>query len=98
MPSGPYLNGRLTHAAFIELAGDDHQINEIKSYAARQGWTIDCERRVGDQMTLRLKLPRGTRQSAIEGYFAGDLRHPRSAKSNMIYYPMHKSMACILLP
>ena len=41
---GPYIDGRLVAPAFVELAGTETQITDIKAYARAKGWTVDCER------------------------------------------------------
>jgi hypothetical protein len=88
-------------ATYIELAGNDLQITNIKKYAALRDWAIDCEKRVGDQVTLRLKFPPGITQSEIAAYFyPRDIQRAPDRKSNMIYpgMPRTTGAACILLP
>ena len=96
-PPRPYVEGRLLHPAFIEIAGRPNEINEIKAYASTRGWQVDCEGVAGDQATLRLRFPQGTRQDEIEGYFA-DITRPRGSKNQMVYYGMQRSRGCVTLP
>jgi hypothetical protein len=58
----PYSNGRLTHVAYVELAAKADVISEMKNYASSQGWTVDCEKRAGNLLTMRLRFAAGTRQ------------------------------------
>lgn len=95
---GPYANGRLVNPAFIELAGTKGQIKKIKKHATAERWRIECNGRVDQYFTMRIKFPAGTKQESIEQYFYGDMQHPISIKSNMIYDVRHRSRNCILWP
>lgn len=100
-PEPALANGRSGKSTYIEVAGSDLQITNIKKYASLHGWAIDCEKRVGNQMTLRLRFPPDVTQSQIEAYFSPpDIWRSPDHKSNMIYpsMPRTKGAGCILLP
>lgn len=97
--SGPYRNGRLVSAAFVELAGSPKQIDDIKAYAVLRGWRIDCELIAGSMSTLRLRFLPGTSQFEIEAYFDTDIRLPaRASKISMVYDKSRRSPGCVTLP
>ena len=103
--SGPvvarrHAGGRpLSHPAYAEIAGRPNEIAEIKAYAAKQGWAVVCDQRVGQQSTIRLRFPAGTSLEAIEKYLNGGPFPGRGSKVNMIYYGMPTtSPGCVLLP
>ncbi len=96
----PYSNGRLVHPAYVEIAGEAAEIAAIRAYGVQQGWSVDCEGRVGEEATLRLRFPSGTAQQAIESYFGAGpfLTELRGRKVQMIYHGMARSSGCVSIP
>jgi hypothetical protein len=95
----PYIQGRLAHPAYAEIAGRPDQIADIKVYAVAHGWEVVCDQAASGLSTIRLRLPAGTSQESIDGYLQGGLRQGHMHKIQMIYYGMHTAAPrCILLP
>lgn len=68
-PRSTFKDGRLANSAFVEIIAEREQLASVRSQALAKGWTVDCEGQLGDFSTLRIGLPAGVAQEAVENEF-----------------------------
>jgi hypothetical protein len=92
-PSSPFAEGKLVQRAYVELIGDEQEVETIKSEAPRLGWAVDCEGQLGDYSTLRLGFPAGTTKASIDARFGSEAFFARQKwqKLQFIYDEMPRT-------
>ena len=53
----------------VDTAGMEPQLEIVRAHALKNGWSITCLGRAGDQGVLRLAVPKGTKYEEIEPFF-----------------------------
>jgi hypothetical protein len=89
----PFAGGVLTHTAYVQVVGMPTELAEVAQEGMARGWRTICTGKAGEESTLRLQLPAGTRQSDVDGYF-GDLNHMRGSANHLIYHGMPRTKGC----
>src|SRR5579872_3684365 len=53
---------------YAEITGRADVVVGFKKDAIARGWKVVCEQSVGSSLTLRVRIPAGTSEAAIENY------------------------------
>ncbi len=92
-PPRPYANGVLIHKAYVQIVGMPTELAEVAQDSMARGWRTVCTGTAGEESTLRVELPAGTREADVEAYFS-DFNHMRGSANHMIYRGMPRSKGC----
>ena len=89
----PYAGGTLTHGAYVQVVGMPTELAQVARDGMARGWRTICTGKAGEESTIRLELPAGTRQADVDAYF-GDINHMRGSSDHMIYHGMPRTKGC----
>ena len=75
---------------YAEVAGRADVVGGFKKDAIARGWKVVCEQPNGPVLSIRVRIPAGTPEAALETY-AGDIRDMRPYSVGFIYPGMPTS-------